>query len=540
MKKCLFIAIASMVALVSYGNDMTSAQGTARQSEDVKKVVVLSDIHMCDERSRQGGWGWFDKRRPVLINFLNNIAQHADEYGEVVVAGDMFDEWVAPMDKSPYQNLQGDDVRTESDFFQVLVRDNKEVLDAFRAVRDAGIEVVYVPGNHDLTCTKEDFDTYLPGLFTQARDAYGLGAYSPAGMPEVVIEHGHRYDYNNMPNPISTPGGYYPIGYVVSKYASTLKYTAPSVTQNTSAPSVFNSVDGIRNNMQAIAEYEQYLDEHGIEERMNYQEFCNELEQILADADKVKELLDDNSQSNGIIEQLNHFAANAAWAVVMIAKPPHSFGQLLDVLFTEVKFPEPYEESYLFWDILPYFHKSPLFQNLWTNENWARIQATNKVAVPLPFIRSILAGGIDAVLDGIAPTEYFDNPDSDKRIVVFGHTHKGMIVEYENTTEDKCLYANTGCWVDDPWGDPDAGVTFQTYIELDRKDGTYVVTLKEWGKPNPIAVDSLCVVNDAPSCITSLATDKSEGWYSMQGVRLNSAPSGRGIYIKNGKKMLKK
>lgn len=540
MKKSLFIAAASMMSLASHGKGAVPVHSAAQECGEATKVVVLSDIHMSDQRAIDGGWGWFKERRPVLINFLNNIARHPDEYREVVVAGDMFDEWVAPMDVSPYHNLEGNDVRTESDFFQVLVRDNKEVLDAFRAVRDAGIEVVYVPGNHDLTCTKEDFDTYLPGLFTQARDAYGLGAYSPAGMPEVIIEHGHRYDYNNMPNPLSTPGGYYPIGYVVSKYASTLKYTDPSITQVTSSPSVFSSVDGIRNNMQAIADYEKYLDEHGIEGWLSYQNFCDELEQILADADKAKKLMEDSSHSNGFVEELNHFAANAAWAVVMIAKPPHSMGQLLDVLFTEVKFPEPYEESYLFADIIPYFHEPYLFQNLWTNENWASLQATNKVSVPLPFIRSILAGGIDAVLDGIVPTEYFDNPDSHKRIVVFGHTHKGMIVEHENTVDAKCLYANTGCWVDDPWGDPDAGVTFQTYIELDRKADSYVVTLKEWGKDAPLAVDSLYVVSDAPTAITSLPSDKREGWYSMQGVRLNAAPKGRGLYINNGKKVLKR
>lgn len=104
---------------------------------------------------------------------------------------------------------------------------------------------------------------------------------------------------------------------------------------------------------------------------------------------------------------------------------------------------------------------------------------------------SILAGGVDPVLDAMAPAEYFDNPNSDKRIVVFGHTHKGMITEHENTNSAKCLYANTGCWVDDRCGDTAKGVTFKTYIELAKTGDTYTVALKEWGQDKAITENTI-------------------------------------------------
>lgn len=197
MKKLFFMLAAFVMLAACSKDDVTNGFGHKDHNNPDepmdKKVLVISDVHLSDQRAVDGGWAWFNERRSQFIAFLHSVASKSDEIGTLVVAGDLFDEWVAPMYVSPYQNLNGEEVRTESEHFQVLVRDNADVLDAFRQVRNAGIELVYVPGNHDLTCTKEDFDTYLPGLFTQARDAFGVGRYTPKGMPEVVIEHGHRY-----------------------------------------------------------------------------------------------------------------------------------------------------------------------------------------------------------------------------------------------------------------------------------------------------------------------------------------------------------
>ena len=40
------------------------------------------------------------------------------------------------------------------------------------------------------------------------------------------------------------------------------------------------------------------------------------------------------------------------------------------------------------------------------------------------------------------------NPASDKRIVVFGHTHESKIVAAESHDHKKCIYANSGTWID--------------------------------------------------------------------------------------------
>jgi predicted phosphodiesterase len=68
------------------------------------------------------------------------------------------------------------------------------------------------------------------------------------------------------------------------------------------------------------------------------------------------------------------------------------------------------------------------------------------------------------------------NPTSDKRVVVFGHTHEPKIVASENSVNKKCVYANSGTWIDN---NPDkttrnfvvitpqnADISSQTFVKL--------------------------------------------------------------------------
>lgn len=460
-----------------------------------RKVLVISDIHLCDQRAIDGGWGWQNERRTQLIAFLKDVASRSKEIGTLVVAGDMFDEWVAPMDEAPFCDLSGAESRSESDFFQVLVHDNQEVIDAFREVRKSGIELVYVPGNHDLTCTKEDFDNYLPGLFTQARDAFGLGAYTPAGMPDVVIEHGHRYDYNNMPNPISTPGGYFPVGFVISKYASTIALNGGGGSGT--LDKLLEEFEAMLNSPDARSQYEARLASMGVTDWLTFEEFCVAVNNIKVDAERIEEIIA-TQKLPASDDEFNHFVNNAIWLMVISQRPPKDLNQFFELLFTEVQFPEPYKQSYRFCDIIPYFTECRvvpqdpvLFQQMWRKENWASLRSTNRMTIPVPFALSVLAGGLDVVLDAMVPIEYFENPLSNKRIVVFGHTHRGTVTTYTSHFKGGCIYANSGCWVDDKWGDPASGITFQTYVELALNGNEYVVSLKEWGKPETLATQRL-------------------------------------------------
>ena len=59
--------------------------------------------------------------------------------------------------------------------------------------------MTYVPGNHDLLINSDDIQSIMPGV-SQARDVRGLGAYTPVDFPELIIEHGHRYNFYCAPD----------------------------------------------------------------------------------------------------------------------------------------------------------------------------------------------------------------------------------------------------------------------------------------------------------------------------------------------------
>jgi len=48
----------------------------------------------------------------------------------------------------------------------------------------------------------------------------------------------------------------------------------------------------------------------------------------------------------------------------------------------------------------------------------------------------------------VAKVQYFSNPASGKRIVVFGHTHVPTMNTWISHDGKKCIYANSGTWID--------------------------------------------------------------------------------------------
>ena len=44
--------------------------------------------------------------------------------------------------------------------------------------------------------------------------------------------------------------------------------------------------------------------------------------------------------------------------------------------------------------------------------------------------------------------QYFKNPQSKKRIVIFGHTHCACMIISNNSLDQKTIYANCGSWLD--------------------------------------------------------------------------------------------
>ncbi|MCI1666289.1 MAG: metallophosphoesterase [Atopobiaceae bacterium] len=153
------------------------------------RIVVISDLHLgVDDRFSQDV-----ANRGLLVEFIERLVEVGD-VRELVVAGDLLDEWIVPLSYPAHHGSDG--------FYERCCANNHVVFEAFAAAMEAGIKVVYVPGNHDMLLASDVLAQAAPGI-VQARDARGMGTYVTGDRHEVAIEHGHRYDVYSAPDPVS-------------------------------------------------------------------------------------------------------------------------------------------------------------------------------------------------------------------------------------------------------------------------------------------------------------------------------------------------
>jgi len=193
MKNFRLILLFCILATCVSCNKLPDPDPTA----DGKTYIIISDLHLGDSRSVNEGYGWNLQMKDTLSAFLDYLAKD-DSWDELIVAGDLFEEWTTPADVAAMRDNNGTPV-SEGEYFHKLITDNQAIFDKFRTLKESGRKLVYIPGNHDMLTTENDFEKYLCGVFTQARTegVEGMGEYQPD--ENIFIEHGHRYDILNAP-----------------------------------------------------------------------------------------------------------------------------------------------------------------------------------------------------------------------------------------------------------------------------------------------------------------------------------------------------
>lgn len=352
-------------------------------------VVIISDLHIGDQRSIDNGYGWLIKNRDMLTNFLNQLASHPS-VKELVIAGDMFDEWVVPMEYETFNGF-GPDQEGESKFLDSIAAANPAVISAVNNIIASGVKVTYVPGNHDMLVTEDDMNRLFPGI-NQQRDAPGMGAYSPDELPEVVIEHAHRYDFYNAPDMISNRIPYSPEDYTTNPDA----ILPPGFFVTKIATS------------------------HGVST-------------LLVPA------LDATVQGSEL------FLYWLSWQGILIkihvTEDPNA-----KIIKTGI---DGYTADYAINDLVPQTQGPDILEPLLYQKignNWAARQAGNLVNVPIDVYTGLI-NAYSVFCDLQSSTQYFSY-DLSTRIVVFGHTHKATLCYKSNKNKQECIYANSGTWVD--------------------------------------------------------------------------------------------
>lgn len=360
-------------------------KGIPSLNNERKLIVCISDLHLGADDS----YTETKKNREPLVRFLDQI-RLAPNIKELVIIGDLVDLWFVPSEADTFRG------KTQKEFVGILAKNNKHVMAAFNnIIRDGKIKVTYVPGNHDLLVTAEDIQSILPGI-DQQRDVQGLGSYSPDGHPEIIMEHGHRYNFFCAPDPISNrdiaPGSILPPGYFFTRIATT------SVVEG--HPNADGKIPVVTSNSMGESQTIMYI----------YWKLWYELMTALPISDGFDE----------------------------------------KIIKTNI---DGFTDNYSISDFMPYqlsaggYIDMRMYKGIL--DTWDERQELNQVSVKIPLKEALIKAASAAESDAQADVQYFKNPVSDKRVVVFGHTHEPRIIPSENLKGQKTIYVNSGTWIDD-------------------------------------------------------------------------------------------
>lgn len=383
---CIILVLGLITSCKDTDKDDNTIDPFNNGSNQRNMIVVLSDLHLGPDLA----YTECKNNLKALEKLLYKIKNSAN-VKELVIAGDMLDEWFVPANIDTYNG------QSQANYVQRIATTNKGVIDAFNAIIQEGkILVTYVPGNHDLTITAENISLILPGI-NQARDtSLGLGTYVPNDLPILAIEHGHRYNFFCAPDPISNqtiaPGSITPPGYFFTRIAA-LHVAQECTIAGDTIPELSLNTTGGESQTLLYAYWK--------------------LWQWAINALPIENKFDEEL----IVTNINGFSGN--FSVNDLIPFQLTNGGEIDVnLFKGVQ------------------------------DSWSQRQALNNVPVNIPTLQAIKNSASSTESDNQAKTQYFLNPNSNKRIVIFGHSHDAKIIASTNTNGQKTIYANSGTWVD--------------------------------------------------------------------------------------------
>ena len=434
MKRRTYLLFAGLLGATIFMISACKSEENESLSKDVfnngtskrNLIVVMSDMHLGADLT----YAECKENLPALEKLLKQI-KTSKNVKELVIAGDLLDEWFVP---APLDTYQGKD---QADFVQRLATTNKEVFDVLNnIIQEKKILVTYVPGNHDLTITESSVELILPGI-NQARDPeLGLGTYSPAGYPDIAIEHGHRYNFFCAPDPYSNqdiaPGTILPPGYFFTRIAA-LHVSQDNPPAGDTIPIITPNSTGTESQNLLFAYYKLW------EWAINYLKIENRFDEEI------------------IVTNIDGF--NGTYAVNDLIPFQTSPGGFIDVdLYNGVQ------------------------------DSWEQRQVHNHVPVSIP-IQQAIAGSASAELtDSQAKSQYFLNPDSDVRLVVFGHSHVPTMQTSTDHRGQKAIYVNSGTWIDNNTLDTTSAMNF-VVITPQINDAPSQTTAKLYSFKNEIVAE---------------------------------------------------
>jgi UDP-2,3-diacylglucosamine pyrophosphatase LpxH len=190
------------------------------------KRIFISDAHISHIPQLGEGkhdYTWLQQKDAnALTNFLKHLNTRQD-VEEIIFIGDLFDNWVIPVDLVP---------PTIDEIITSRMANNDPVLQALLALcQNPSIRVVCLPGNHDMELTAEVVEKHFGNHSDPQRPKmiFGGTAVWNAGSSvyrssRLRAEHGSAHAMFNAPDPINNPGSRLPLGYYISRVVATKTY----------------------------------------------------------------------------------------------------------------------------------------------------------------------------------------------------------------------------------------------------------------------------------------------------------------------------
>jgi UDP-2,3-diacylglucosamine pyrophosphatase LpxH len=184
-----------------------------------KKRVYIADIHMNAgkglKNSNQGHpYEWLGPEEANrFAKFLEYLNIPSTEVQEVIIIGDLMDNWVYPVNVEP-PSLQS----------IISAPINKKIVQALRKLaKNEKIKVLYLPGNHDMGVTGELVAKNFPGPNNSPGIIFGGTAFrnSIYRTSRLRAEHGSAHAMFNAPDPVNSPVNRLPLGYFISRVVAT-------------------------------------------------------------------------------------------------------------------------------------------------------------------------------------------------------------------------------------------------------------------------------------------------------------------------------
>jgi UDP-2,3-diacylglucosamine pyrophosphatase LpxH len=183
------------------------------------KRIFLSDTHISHLPKipkDKHDYTWLQKKDGnALVKFLKHLNTRED-VEEVIFTGDLFDNWVIPVNIEP---------PSFDDIISSRKAKKDPVIQALLALcMNPNLRVVCLPGNHDMELTAEVVKKHFgTGMVFGGSGVWNAGS-SVYRSSRLRAEHGSAHAMFNAPDPFNNPGSRLPLGYFISRVVATKTY----------------------------------------------------------------------------------------------------------------------------------------------------------------------------------------------------------------------------------------------------------------------------------------------------------------------------